>query len=195
MIFSSLLPAALLASSLTLCSAWEPSNATTAAFPFPSDICAINAWPTGQPGVPLTAQLPDNELQEILAQIDPVRIRCIIEKLVSYGTRHTMSSQTDPNRGIGAARDWLLSQYQEFAKASGGMMTVALDSYIQPVASRISAPTNISNIVATLKGSSDPSRIYVVRYVTRSIRLVKFRNRLFTRSFIVAIMIREILIS
>ncbi len=43
-------------------------------------------------------------------------------------------------------------------------MTVELQSYIQPATSRISAPTNISNIVATLRGSSDPDRIYVVRY-------------------------------
>ncbi|KAF4637955.1 hypothetical protein G7Y89_g104 [Cudoniella acicularis] len=137
-------------------------NATTATLPFASDICAINSWPTSLPGHPLTPQLPDSELTSMLSQIDPLRIQAIIEKLVSFGTRHTQSSQTDPNRGIGASRDWLLGQYQEFAKASDGWMTVELQSYIQGVSSRISAPTNISNIVATLRGSSDPDRIIVV---------------------------------
>jgi hypothetical protein len=100
----------------------------------------------------------------MLDEIDPLRIQAIIEKLAPYWTRHTQSGQTDPNRGIGAARDWLLAQHQGFAAASDGQMTVELQSYIQqPVPGRITAATNISNIVATLKGSSDPSRIYVVR--------------------------------
>jgi hypothetical protein len=79
-------------------------NATLVPFPFPSDICAIAAWPTAQQGVPYTAQLPDSELTSILSQVDPVRIQAIIGKLVSFGTRHTLSTQTDPERGIGAAR-------------------------------------------------------------------------------------------
>jgi hypothetical protein len=101
----------------------------------------------------------------MLSQIGSVRIKAIIEKLASYGTRHTMSSQTDPNREIGAARDWLLEQYRGFVEESGGYMSVVLQSYIQPVASRITAPTNISNIVATLRGTGDPERIVVVRYI------------------------------
>lgn len=139
------------------------ADATSAAFSFQTDICAINAWPTDQPGIPYTAQVPDDELTSIVNEIDPARVEAIISKLVSFGTRHTQSNQTDPNRGIGAARDWLLSQYQEFAAASDGWMTVELQSYIQPVASRISAPTNISNVIATLRGSEDPKRIVVVR--------------------------------
>jgi hypothetical protein len=155
--------AGLLLQFFSLCNAsqWQ-GNATTSLLPFPSDSCAIDAWPTGQEGQPYTPQAPDAELTLMLNEIDPARIEDIIEKLVSFGTRHTQSTQTDPVRGIGAARDWLLGQYQEFAKASNGSMTVELQSYIQPISSRITAPTNISNIVATLKGSSDPDRIIVI---------------------------------
>lgn len=138
-------------------------NATTTAFPFPTDLCAIGAWPTEQPGVPYTAQLPDAEFTAILGEVDPLRIQTIIEKLVSFGTRHTLSTQADPVKGIGTARDWLLEQYKGFADESDGWMMVELQSYIQPVASRINFPTNISNIVAILRGSSDPDRIVVVR--------------------------------
>jgi hypothetical protein len=152
---------AVLAASISTCLAY---NATLAPFPFPTDICAIGAWPTNQPQSKIyTPQLPDSELTSILNQVDPVRIKTIIEKLASYGTRHTLSTQTNPERGIGAARDWLLEQYQGFAAESEGFMTVELQSYIQGVASRIDAPTNISNIVATLRGSEEPERIVVVR--------------------------------
>jgi len=71
----------------------------TGAIPFPSDLCAINAWPTEQQGAPYTPQLPDAELTEILNQVDPERIRAYVEKLVTFGTRHTLSVQDDPVRG------------------------------------------------------------------------------------------------
>lgn len=98
----------------------------------------------------------------MLSQIDPKRIEAIITKLVSFGTRHTLSSQTDPNRGVGAARDWIASQMQTFAATSGGQMTVSTPSYIQPIADRVPFPVRITNVVATLKGSTDPNRVYVV---------------------------------
>ncbi|KAF8584957.1 peptidase M28 [Ramaria rubella] len=118
-------------------------------------------WPPG-PGQAFTAQAPDAELQEIMSQIDPVRIQAIIEKLVSFGTRHTSSSQTDPVRGIGAARDWIAAQMRTFAAASDGHMTITVPSYVQVPANNIPNDTVISNIVATLQGSSDPNRVYVI---------------------------------
>jgi Peptidase family M28 len=84
--------------------------------------------------------------------------------LVSFGTRHTLSTQDDPNRGIGAARDWIKSEFEKSAAMSGGRMTVELDSYIQQPVSRVPAPTRITNVVATLRGTdaSAADRIYVV---------------------------------
>ncbi len=98
----------------------------------------------------------------MLSQIDPQRVEAIITKLASYGTRHTLSNQTNPNRGIGAARDWIASEMRNIAATSGGHMTVTTPSYIQGVASGIMFPVNITNIVATLRGATDPNRIYVV---------------------------------
>lgn len=98
-----------------------------------------------------------------MAQIDPNRVQAIIEKLVAFGTRHTESSQTDPVRGIGAARDWITQQMQGFAEASNGRMVVTTQSYIQqPVPNQIANATNITNILATIKGSVDPNRVYIV---------------------------------
>ena len=105
---------------------------------------------------------PDRELREITKKIDPKRIEAIIRKLVSFGTRHTLSVQDDPVRGIGAARDWIFAELTRYAAASNGRMTVELQSFVQPVSDRIPAPTRITNVVATLRGSSTPDRIYVV---------------------------------
>ncbi|KAF2502497.1 putative zinc metalloprotease [Lophium mytilinum] len=124
--------------------------------------CADAAWPPSEVGMELVPRAPDDELQEMLAEVDHERVKAIIEKLVSFGTRHTLSNQTDPWRGIGAARDWIASEMRGFAATSDGRMSVAVPGYVQGVASRILFPTLISNVVATLKGSTDPSRVYVI---------------------------------
>ncbi|CAL9304079.1 hypothetical protein SUDANB51_04484 [Streptomyces sp. enrichment culture] len=115
---------------------------------------------SGRP--PVTAQRPSRELRALLREIDPDRVAATVHKLVSFGTRHTLSSQDDPARGIGAARDWLLSELRSYAAASGGRMTVELQSYVQEPAPRIPAATRITNVVATLRGSVTPDRVYVV---------------------------------
>ena len=110
----------------------------------------------------LSRQAPDPGLRAMLRDIDPDRIKATILKLVSFGTRHTASSQTDPNRGIGAATDWVFGQLQSSAAASGGRMTVQKQTFTQPVASNIPVPTTITNVIATLKGAASPERFYVI---------------------------------
>src|SRR5262245_24809886 len=84
------------------------------------------------PGQPLLPQQPDAELRRILREIDSARIEATVRRLVAFGTRHTLSSQTDPVRGIGAARDWLRDQFEAAAAPSNGRMTVSLQSFVQP---------------------------------------------------------------
>jgi Zn-dependent M28 family amino/carboxypeptidase len=100
----------------------------------------------------------------MLAAIDARRIEATIRKLVSFGTRNTLSEQNNPNRGIGAARDWLFAEFQKAAANSGGRMTVEKQSFLQPKAARIPEPTTLTNIVATLRGTQPESaaRTYVV---------------------------------
>uniref|UniRef100_A0AAU2A0Y6 M28 family metallopeptidase n=1 Tax=Streptomyces sp. NBC_00093 TaxID=2975649 RepID=A0AAU2A0Y6_9ACTN len=111
---------------------------------------------------PATAQWPTPELRALLREIDPKRIEATVRRLASFGTRHTLSSQDDPVRGIGAARDWIAAELRSYAAESAGRMTVELQSYIQEPASRIPVPTRITNVVATLRGSIAPERVYVV---------------------------------
>jgi hypothetical protein len=118
-------------------------------------------WPDG-PGQPNTPQAPDAELLQILAAIDQSQIEENVRTLASFGTRHTLSTQEDPQRGIGAARDWSYKTMRQYAARSGGRMTVELQSYIQQPANRIPTATRITNVVATLRGSTNPERVYVV---------------------------------
>src|SRR2546429_1640885 len=104
----------------------------------------------------------DPGLRAMIRKIGPARIKATILKLVSFGTRHTASSQTDPNRGIGAATDWVFGQMQSFAAASDGRMTVQRQTFTQPVSSNIPVPTTITNVIATLKGTASPERFYVI---------------------------------
>ncbi|MFF4907555.1 M20/M25/M40 family metallo-hydrolase [Streptomyces sp. NPDC001260] len=114
------------------------------------------------PAPPPTAQRPSRELRSLLRELDPHRIEATVRRLVSFGTRHTLSAQDDPARGIGAARDWLLAELRSYAAGSAGRMTVELQSYVQEPASRIPTATRITNVVATLRGSVTPDRVYVV---------------------------------
>ncbi|WP_407560269.1 M20/M25/M40 family metallo-hydrolase [Streptomyces sp. 184] len=111
---------------------------------------------------PATAQRPGRELRALLAEVDPDRIEADVRRLAAFGTRHTLSTQDDPDRGIGAARDWIHRRLRHHAAASGGRMTVELQSYVQQPANRIPVPTRITNVLATLRGDTDPDRVYVV---------------------------------
>src|SRR5687767_1417341 len=103
-------------------------------------------------------------ISAIVRDIDARNIEQSIRKLVSFGTRNTLSEQNDPKRGIGAARDWLYAEFLKAAESSGGRMTVEKQSYEQAKAQRVPQPTIITNVVATLKGTQPESseRIYVV---------------------------------
>jgi len=112
-------------------------------------------------GMLVRQQNPERELKQVLEQIDQGQIENDIRKLVSFGTRHTLSSQTDPDRGIGAATNWIFTTLQGYAAASNGRMTVALQSFVQPPGPRIPVATTITNVVATIQGSLTPNRIYI----------------------------------
>jgi Peptidase family M28 len=107
---------------------------------------------------------PPRSTVAMLKEISSRKIERSIRALAGFGTRHTLSSQDDPNRGIGAARDWIFAEFQRIAAKSDGRLSVELQSFIQEPSERIPEPTRITNVVATLRGSQPASadRIYVV---------------------------------
>ena len=108
------------------------------------------------------------EIARLISEIDARNIERTIRKLVSFGTRNTLSAQDDPARGIGAARDWLFAEFQQIATHAQGRMTVEKQSYLQeanpPPQGRVPQPTVITNVVATLRGTQPASanHLYVV---------------------------------
>jgi hypothetical protein len=101
----------------------------------------------------------DAPVAAALRDISPARIRADIDKLVSFGTRSTLSAQDraaiSAGRGIGAAREWIKSEFERYSRDCGGCLGVKTDVFTQAPAERIPQPTQITNVYAVLKGS-DP---------------------------------------
>lgn len=115
------------------------------------------------------AQTVDPKIAAALKEVSPARIQANIEKLVSFGTRSTLSAQ-DPTsiaagRGIGAAREWIKSQFERYAKDCRGCLEVKTDAFTQAPTERIPQPTEIVNVYAVMKGR-DPEAAKRIVLVT-----------------------------
>ncbi|AGY59453.1 M20/M25/M40 family metallo-hydrolase [Gloeobacter kilaueensis] len=104
----------------------------------------------------------DAQLEQITSEISASRIEATIRKLVSFGTRHTLSAKAAPDRGIAPATAWVHSEFERAARQGGARLEVKLDTFVQPVSARVPVPTQMTNVLAVLPGTSDPGRIYVV---------------------------------
>lgn len=109
-------------------------------------------------------QSKDEEVKKYVSQVNEDSLKSYIGKMVSFETRHTLSSTDDPKQGIGAARSWVIKKFNGYAKNSGGRMEVYLQQEdIQPDGKRIDKAVNLGNAVAFLKGT-DPNdkRIFLI---------------------------------
>jgi hypothetical protein len=102
------------------------------------------------------------EIQKMIKEISAKRIEVDIRKLVSFGTRNTNSEQDNPTRGIGAARDWIFAEFNRISADCGNCLQVEKQTYLQPKANRVPEPINLTNVLATLRGTTNPERVYVV---------------------------------
>ena len=109
---------------------------------------------------------PNIEIQQMIKEVSAKKIEASIRKLVSFGTRNTLSEQDNPTRGVGAARDWLFGEFQKISADCGNCITVEKQTFSQaanpPPRGRVPEATNLTNIIATLKGTTDPDRVYIV---------------------------------
>lgn len=106
---------------------------------------------------PLAAQEPD-PAQNVSAD----RLRQDVEKLVSFGTRHTLSAQDDPRRGIGAAVDWGLAEFRRISADCGACLTVVAPERMVE-GNRIPSPTRLRNAVAVQRGTERPNEVVIVQ--------------------------------
>ncbi len=98
---------------------------------------------------------PDARLRAIIAPVSAARLREDVATLVSFGTRHTLSSQTDPKRGIGAALNWGESQFKSF-----GLETVRPCETM--TGERLPGPTRICDAVAIQRGTERPNDVVII---------------------------------
>jgi hypothetical protein len=105
---------------------------------------------------------PTAQLQAIVAPVSGARMKATVEKLVSFGTRHTLSSQTDPKRGIGAALKWTEAEFQRYSKECGGCLTIVSPSDTVSGKPRVPNPTLVRNMVAIQRGTERPNDVVII---------------------------------
>jgi len=95
-------------------------------------------------------------------KVSAERLEKYVAKLVSFGTRHTLSSQSDPTRGIGAAVDWGLEEFRRIGAQCGGCLEV-LPVGETVTGPRVPVPTLVRNAVAIQRGSERPNEVVIVQ--------------------------------
>jgi len=98
---------------------------------------------------------PEAIVAEHARSVDGARMKQIVERLVGFGTRHTLSSQTDPKRGIGAAVRWAEAEMKRY-----GLETLQVCDTV--TGRRIPAPTRICNAVAIQRGTERPNDVVII---------------------------------
>lgn len=121
--------------------------------------------------VPSTlAPLPtDPAVKAALLRISADQVKTDIAKLVSFGTRNTLSSmdtELPPGQGINAAADWITSEFQAISAQCGGCLEVKRDEFVQPTQTtgygRIPKPTKLVNVYAILHGTGGEKAPWVL---------------------------------
>ena len=115
----------------------------------------------------LNAQVIINKdpfIEKMVAEVSSDSLKSYIYSLVSFGTRHTLSVQNNNSKGIGAARNWVLSKFKEFAKNSNGRLSSFIDTItLAKDNRRIDVPTLLGNVVARLEGTdTSDKRIFII---------------------------------
>ena len=131
-------------------------------------LCVTLAWLTrnGQAQESVNAGPPDPQITAVLMQVSPARMQATVEKLVSFQTRSTISAQNAEliasGKGIGAAREWIRSEFERYSRDCGGCLEVNTDTFTEAPAERIPKPTEITNVYAVLKGTDPESSKRIV---------------------------------
>lgn len=104
---------------------------------------------------------PKSELAE---RVSEERLRADMDRIVSFGTRHTLSTQTHPTRGIGAAVNWALDEFRRIGADCGGCLEVrSVERVVEPDGRRIPQPTLVRNAVAIQWGTQRPKEVVIVQ--------------------------------
>jgi len=113
-----------------------------------------------QPSTPQPA--PDPRIQRWVNEISSKNLETDVRKMVSYGTRHTLSDTKSKTRGIGAARQYVFDEFKKYSKAGGNRLVVEMDTFtLKADGKRVDQTTRMANVLATLPGT-DPTDTRVI---------------------------------
>ncbi|MGB8490407.1 MAG: M20/M25/M40 family metallo-hydrolase [Bacteroidales bacterium] len=116
----------------------------------------------------------DPEIKQMVDEVSGERIEQYVRKLVSFHTRHNLSSRNDPSQGIGAAWNWIKSEMEKSIPASEGRLEVKFDEYtVGGQGQRIPGPVTLKNVVAILRGtdSNDDRKIVISAHFDSRVQL------------------------
>ena len=102
-------------------------------------------------------------LASVSADVSETSLRGYIEKMVSFGTRHTLSDQVSDTRGIGAARRWVESEFRKMSADCSTCLEVITVQDTVTAPPRVPSPTVIANAVAIQRGATDPNRVIIIQ--------------------------------
>ena len=132
----------------------------------PNPPTPVRAAASAPPSLPsgLVASGEDPRIHEIVGAVSPQRLERDVRKLVSFGTRHTLSDTVSRTRGIGAARRWLFDEFQRISRDCGGCLEVMYVADVIPgdTSTRIPRDTRVVNVVAVQRGRVNPDRYTVI---------------------------------
>ena len=106
----------------------------------------------------------DPVIEKMVTQVSSDSLESYVRRLVAFGTRNTLSTQTEANRGIGAARNWVLKRFQEFGQKAGGRFSAYIDTTTLPAdGRRVDKPTVLGNVMGVLKGTdASDKRVFLM---------------------------------
>lgn len=103
----------------------------------------------------------DPAIAAAITDVDAGHIRHTDSMLVSFGTRNTFSDTMSNTRGIGAARRWIHSQFEQYSRDCGGCLRVEYNQKVQAIARAQGREVNIVDVLAWLPGR-DTNRVVVI---------------------------------
>ncbi len=112
--------------------------------------CAISSFCSAQ-------EIKNPKVDDLLQSVDAKRIHATVARLVSFGTRNTLSDTASETKGIGAARRWLASEFGALTKIPGSRLQLFEDRFTAEPSARIPKATDLINLGAILPGA-DPAR-------------------------------------
>jgi hypothetical protein len=125
---------------------------------------ALAGWmlATVSPALAQAAAQEQTLVHRLVGEVRAERLRADVEAMVGFGTRHTLSETESDTRGVGAARRWVQREFETISRDCGGCLEVVLPAETVTALPRIPNPTEVVNVVAIQRGTTDPDRVILI---------------------------------